>query len=718
MSRRYGRAHLILVTAGLVALAVFIARSQSDLAGGIRVMRGSLTTDDWLMIGLATGALLLGHVLRAARTKVPIDNVRRGPLRTQFQALAVGYLFDTVLPLRLGEVVRSFLIAKKLHISFLYTLLAVILERLIDVILVASAFLGFSLVLRRGSNTALSLAALTVVLFSLGVIGLFVLLVRENNLVLRVAWKISGWLNADLSNRMRFKIWSVIFGFQRFFRHGRQLGRYALLVVGSWACYVAAALVTAVTVFPALSRSGLVLASVTPYAVISPSVESGAPGQYVNGVVALLQEVGSLRGEDIELFAASSWMILNVPIVTIGLISLLLINIAGKKTAPLPSGHTDGYVNRLLRDEDLSQHFPSFLDSYFQRDRLSQVLHKLEVSGNVSLVRSFKGGSNAVTILAVSNDELYVKKMVPPEYAGRLKSQYDWLAERNSMTQLVSVLREDRADDYYSIDLEYRPNSVPLFEYVHERPLADGEAILADVWSYMYSTVYELGSVEPRPEERDGYVRERFVERVHAAAESHEGLRKVLKEDKLVVNGKVLDNFEAVLTRVRENESAWNDLAVYRSSESIHGDLTIDNILVDLATNTPLLIDPSDDGQIKGPVIDFSRHMQSLLYGYEFLNADEDPVRLTYRDDGLPSIVYRNSRSARYADLADFVGTQIMTKHLSATEQRSVLFHVGLFYGRMLTHRVVINPDTALKYYAVSIRALNRFMDQYELPRS
>jgi hypothetical protein len=57
-----------------------------------------------------------------------------------------------------------------------------------------------------------------------------------------------------------------------------------------------------------------------------------------------------------------------------------------------------------------------------------------------------------------------------------------------------------------------------------------------------------------------------------------------------------------------------------------------------------------------------------------------------------------------------------MPRHLSVAEQRSVLFHVGLFYGRMLTHRVAINPGTVLKYYGVCIQALNRFLDQYELP--
>ena len=71
--------------------------------------------------------------------------------------------------------------------------------------------------------------------------------------------------------------------------------------------------------------------------------------------------------------------------------------------------------------------------------------------------------------------------------------------------------------------------------------------------------------------------------------------------------------------------------------------------------------------------------------------------------------------TVEYLGLADYVATEIMPRRLSQAEQRSVLFHVGLFYGRMLTHRVAINSGTALKYYGVCIQALNRFLQQYEM---
>ena len=76
---------------------------------------------------------------------------------------------------------------------------------------------------------------------------------------------------------------------------------------------------------------------------------------------------------------------------------------------------------------------------------------------------------------------------------------------------------------------------------------------------------------------------------------------------RIVVNGREYDNFERVIERIQATEAAWRDLASYQESSAIHGDLTIDNILVDMSSRDVLVIDPSDDNQVRGPIIDFAR---------------------------------------------------------------------------------------------------------------
>ncbi|MGY1746349.1 lysylphosphatidylglycerol synthase domain-containing protein [Blastococcus sp. SYSU D00695] len=715
--RRYSRGRLALIVVALSSLTLFVVLCWPSLRRMWTWLSDGLTGGDWAVVGVAALVHLLGHLLRAARTKVPIDNVRRGSLAGQFRHLSIGYLFNLVLPLRIGEVVRSYLIAKTLRISFLYTLLAVVFERLIDVVLVSVAFLVLLVLVGGPVSGVVAFAAGVALVVSLLAIAVLAAFVRENRFLMRLAWRATGWLNTDLENRARFKLWSVIFGFQRFSRQRRQLVRYGFLALASWACYLAAAALVAVVVLPHLSGRDAFVAATAPSAAVSSGLGNGAPGGYLDDIRRFIEGSLGLEGPTVVLFAAATWAVTYVPVALVAVVALF-VNWA-RSSAPAAGGEpapSDRYVNKLGREQDISGSMTHFLDAYFQRQRLSQVMHRLEVDGNVSLVRFFKGGSNAVTLLATNGTgELFVKKMVPPEYAHRLKNQHDWLAERADHGQLVTVLREQHAEDHYAIDLEYRPSSVPLFEYVHENSFTESAAKLAELWDYMYARVYSSGPLEHRPDLRDDYVAERFVLRVRAAAESHPALAEALKGDRIMINGREYDNFDRVLSRIHTTEAAWSDLASFQPSSTIHGDLTVDNVLVDLPSRDVLVIDPSDDNQIRGPVIDFARHMQSLLYGYEFLNDDEEPVVLGAQD-GVREITYRDARSARYAELAEFVTTEIMTRRLHPAEQRAVLFHVGLFYGRMLTHRVAINPGTVLKYYGVCIQALNRFLDQYDLP--
>src|SRR3712207_4004284 len=162
---------------------------------------------------------------------------------------------------------------------------------------------------------------------------------------------------------------------------------------------MAVAAMAAFAVFPALSGREALLATAAPAGVVSPSVGNGAPGPYTENVRAFIEGSTALDGRTVLLFAAASWMVVNVPVILVAVVALF-VNWARRTSAPLAGAElapSDGYVNKLGRDQDISGSMTHFLDAYFQRQRLSQVMRRLEVKGNVSLVRFFKGGSNAVT---------------------------------------------------------------------------------------------------------------------------------------------------------------------------------------------------------------------------------------------------------------------------------------------------------------------------------
>jgi uncharacterized protein (TIRG00374 family) len=60
---------------------------------------------------------------------------RRAAYRDVFFTLNEGYLINNILPFRLGEVARAYLLGRKAHLSFWDVLSTVLIERFLDLAL-------------------------------------------------------------------------------------------------------------------------------------------------------------------------------------------------------------------------------------------------------------------------------------------------------------------------------------------------------------------------------------------------------------------------------------------------------------------------------------------------------------------------------------------------------------------------------------------------------
>lgn len=655
-------------------------------------------------IGIAVLLQLAGHVLRAKRTKLITDQAASSSVQFQFGTLSTGYLFNTLLPFRVGELIRALLVAKRLQISFLYTFTAILIERVTDVlflgiiILVGIFFFG-------GIQSSLLMFISVVIVISIVVLYGLMLLKNENKFVLNSVSRLSGMFNTKISNSIRFKVWSLIFGLQHFFNNKKLVRLYISYALASWLFYITATLVIVMALLPPANIIQQLATSVAPYIISFNPVDLTSYLQLVS-----FMPISEAQGA-VDIYARAVWAVLVLPMAIIGIIALVLYHQTPRRKEARRIRPVS-YENKLLRQEDISQEFPAFLETYFKGHNLTRILHKIELNGELSLIKFFKGGSDAITVLAMKDEKLFVKKIVPAEYTNRLRVQYEWLQKYDNKKAIVDVLAEQKTDDYYAIDLAYDPENIALFEYVHTRSLKQSKQVIDDVWSYVFKNVYKLEKESVNTKERDIYVRERLLKKVEGAVAVNADLRSVIEAKKVIINGESYDNFNEIIHKIKKHKQAWTDIATYRKSVAIHGDLTVDNILVDTRTDKPVIIDPSDDNQVRGPIIDYARHTQSLVAGYEFLNSDDSPT-VAQTVDGVITINYYDHRSARYMQLYDYVSNDLSKKYLTDTERRTVLFHTGLLYGRMLAHRVVINPNNTLKYYAVSVVLLNKFYRQY-----
>ena len=125
--------------------------------------------------GLLMAAVVISYlwlVVRATAWRTLLQN--RAKLRDTFFSLNEGYLMNNILPFRLGEIGRAFLIGRKANLDFWKVLPTVIIERVLDLSLGVGLFLS-TVPFVFGADWALQAAVGTGVIVGLGLAFLFFL---------------------------------------------------------------------------------------------------------------------------------------------------------------------------------------------------------------------------------------------------------------------------------------------------------------------------------------------------------------------------------------------------------------------------------------------------------------------------------------------------------------------------------------------------------------
>ncbi len=128
----------------LPRLALGLLVSAAALAGafwGVRPERflQLLVQADYLYLLPAAALILMGLAARARSWQILLGE--GVPLRRAFSALNEGYLLNNVLPFRLGEVGRAYMVSRRSRVSAAEALSSVLVERIIDVVVSLSGFI-------------------------------------------------------------------------------------------------------------------------------------------------------------------------------------------------------------------------------------------------------------------------------------------------------------------------------------------------------------------------------------------------------------------------------------------------------------------------------------------------------------------------------------------------------------------------------------------------
>lgn len=694
----------------IISIAAFLYFSD-EVVSSFRIVTDTITITPSLIAVLiaATVLQMIGHVIRAYKMRFLLLPVKPSTTRFQFRALTIGYLINTLLPFRIGELIRTQVIASAERISFGLALVLIIIERSLDAAILA--FIGLILLwLGLVSSTALVYVALLFIV-SMTVLLVALIIASEKSQLLFWWHKFTQFFSPGITLQLRFKAWSIIYGLQRIFTRKRAV-HYLGFTVASWIFYILSIGIVAQYFIGDLPLGERVATSLSPYYGISLPTGPASLGTFSDAANALSNRV-QLDSNTRLTFNLISWGLLVGPVALLG-IAFLFIKTKETLWRRLPKGAShEAMAEKLSRTEDFSYELTHFLDNYFSGNSLSQIVHRLELRHDFRLLRYFKGGSDAITILALQGKQVVVKKIIPADLTDRLQAQYKWLRRRAKNRGIVRALREHEQLDYYAIDLEYDEHNEMFFDFMHSNSAEDSQQVMRTVWGYLSSSIYATTEIVTDKESVEQYIQTHIFGCLDKSVAVNEELMLATQPKKIKINGNNYHNLHQVMSKIVSNKRIMLELATYARSEEVHGDVAVDNILVSSKTGKPLLIDPAPDGNIiNGPVFDFGKNMQSLYCGYEFLFRGNEAVSLG--EDG--SIRYRDNKSVQYMQLCDYVRKELAPQYLSEGEQRSILFHAGALHIRRLKHQVYQNPANVLAIYAVGVKTLNDFLAQYEKP--
>ena len=159
--------------AGLALTVVFLvlAFQRVDLAGFVEELKG--VNYVWLVPSAV--CTLLGYGLRTVRWRVILSGAARAPISTLFPVLMMGFATNNVLPGRLGEFWRAYLLGRKRGVRKTFALASVVVERVFDgLTLILMLTVVAEMVQLPGWSRQIETLAAAV--FALATLGLLVLL--------------------------------------------------------------------------------------------------------------------------------------------------------------------------------------------------------------------------------------------------------------------------------------------------------------------------------------------------------------------------------------------------------------------------------------------------------------------------------------------------------------------------------------------------------------
>ncbi|MCK4966342.1 flippase-like domain-containing protein [bacterium] len=184
-------------------------------------------------------ANLLGFAFRAFRWGYILEPVKKIRFMNLFSSVMISFMANNVLPVRLGEFVRAYSIAKMENISKSSAFATVVLERVLDVFFILILFFLLIFLFPFALSFPEDFVIKTYYFLIFALIGLFVLIfmVWKKEIVLNIVEKIVSRFPKKIADRVHRIVNSFIKGLD-FFRNTHHFIPIIIITILMWGFYI------------------------------------------------------------------------------------------------------------------------------------------------------------------------------------------------------------------------------------------------------------------------------------------------------------------------------------------------------------------------------------------------------------------------------------------------------------------------------------------------
>lgn len=340
-----------------------------------------------------------------------------------------------------------------------------------------------------------------------------------------------------------------------------------------------------------------------------------------------------------------------------------------------------------------------FLAAIFDNNDQNMNLRSFGIDLNDATVHKlYLGGSGAVTALVEIEGKMRIRKYAFGNLSNKLQDQAEWIERFSGHLPLVQIITARAENNSFLYDMVYSDQAIDFYDSIHTTPLNCSLQLLDTIVDDVHSHHCKNRGKDASFDLVNRYLHDKVIKNadiiVRFAKEQFCG-------DKLHINGEefCLKEWELLM------DVDWLHQQVHQlATADIHGDLTIENIIVDSRTDKGyFLIDPNPHNIFNTALIDWGKMMQSLNMGYETMNRHAD-VLIKDREIRLPMNI-----SYKYNELHSFFSSKIIGM-LGVDSLREIRFHELVNYLRLCPYKIQQNRRKGLAFFACTSLLLRSYV--------